>query len=358
MACELSMSQEYPGPDTLAFALGPPVCTAGFKQELADFRVIEDLGFELTGHGEHLCVQVRKAGMTTPELVRMLARIADVREHDIGFAGLKDRQGICTQWFSIYLPLEIELDFSMLSTAGVELLQCVRNSRKIRRGSHRRNLFQIRLRGVDSPAHHAGIERRLEAIAKDGVPNYFGAQRFGYNNSNVASADRLFSGHLRLNRGFKRGMLISAARSFLFNELLSRRVELANWNRYIDGDVMNLSGTDSVFVPESWDGTLEQRLGEGDIHPTGPLWGEGILRSSDDVLALEQELRSSFEVLCLGLETAKVQQARRSLRLTVADLCWQWSGEDDLELMFALPPGTYATAVLRELCILNEARIV
>jgi tRNA pseudouridine13 synthase len=350
------MSQEYPGPETLAFALGPPVCSAGFKQELADFCVVEDLGFALTGKGEHLCLQIRKAGISTPELVRMLARIAGVREHDIGFAGLKDRQGICTQWFSIYLPLEKELDFSTLAASGAELLRCVRNSRKIRRGSHRRNLFQIRLRGVDPAANKIDLESRLKAITREGVPNYFGAQRFGQDNGNVASAVRLFAGQLRLKRGFKRGMLISAARSFLFNELLSRRVILGNWHRYIDGDVMNLAGTDSVFTPECWDEILEKRLREGDIHPTGPLWGQGILRSSACALSMEQALRTGFEVLCLGLETAGLEQARRSLRLLLDDLRWQWLGETDLVLSFALPPGTYATAVLRELCVLNEAR--
>ncbi|MDP1932206.1 MAG: tRNA pseudouridine(13) synthase TruD [Gammaproteobacteria bacterium] len=336
----------------LAFAYGAPEYSAVFKREPADFCVDEDLGFELSGTGDHLCMQIRKTGVATPQVVRMLERAAGVREVDIGYAGLKDRQGVCVQWFSIHLPGK---DDPEIGGAGIEVLQSVRNSRKIRRGSHRGNHFRIRLR--DFQATVANLEQnlvaRLQLIAARGVPNYFGEQRFGIDNCNVAMATQMFAGELRVARGFKRGMLLSAARSQVFNALLSQRVAAQNWDRYLQGDVMNLNGSDSVFVPLQWDAVLQERLERFDIHPTGPLWGAGELRSGGDAAELELLCKEQHEVLCKGLERAGLQQARRSLRLPVEDLQWTLTENGELELVFMLPPGTYATSVLRELVRLS-----
>lgn len=358
----MSEAQEAFG--RLGFALGAPQVAAVFKQSAQDFRVNEDLGFELSGAGEHLCLQIRKTEVNTQHVVRHLARLANVRERDIGYAGLKDHMGVCEQWLSIYQAQPQEVDFSSLAQIGVEVLSTVRNSRKIRRGSHRNNGFSIVLRDFVSLAKPSlsakevkeDLEARLSQISALGVPNYFGEQRFGHAHSNILMAQRLFSGELRLKKGFKRGMLLSAARSFVFNAVLSERVRQNNWDQHLPGDVMNLAGTGSVFEAPEWDETLAGRLGTKDIHPTGPLWGKGALRSSADAEALEMAVASEQAALCKGLEAAGLEQARRSLRLIAADLNWNWLDDDSLELSFALPPGTYATAVLRELCVLKEAK--
>jgi len=338
----------------LAFMAGPPNVSAVFKQEASDFCVTEDLGFELSGEGEHHCFQIRKTGVTTQQVVKQLAHVAQVREHDIGYAGLKDRMGVCVQWLSVYQPHKQTIDTSSLETMGVEILQRVRNSRKLRRGSHKSNGFVIRLRDVGAESHPE-LEERLQRIAQYGVPNYFGEQRFGHNNANVDMAKKLFSGEIRLRKGFKKGMLLSAARSFVFNELLSQRVASRCWNTYLLGDVMNLAGTESVFIPESWDATLAARLESADIHPTGPMWGKGELRSSADTRTLEESIATQHQELCVGLENAGLTQARRSLRLEVSDMGWEFLQNDDVEVRFALPPGAYATSVLREVCVLKEA---
>lgn len=364
----------------LAYASSPPQIRAAFKTQPADFMVDEELGFELTGSGEHQCVQVRKTGIATPQLVRMLARAAKLREFDIGYGGLKDRQGICTQWFSLYLPGAADVDFAGSEdfrfgdeATGVEFLRRDRNSRKIRRGSHRANRFSIRLRhpafaieqGGSREAVRSELEQRLQHIAAEGVPNYFGEQRFGRSGNNVADALKMLQEEAtsgptrnasrhgrRRSSGAGRGMLLSAARSHVFNMLLSERVQDGSWNRYLDGDVMNLDGSDSVFVPEQVDEELLARLQDFDIHPTGVLWGCGPLRSSGSTARLERRIRDSQQELCEGLERAGLQQARRSLRLPVRELIWGWQ-EDDLQLSFVLPPGAYATAVLRELCVME-----
>ena len=358
----MSEAQEAFG--RLGFSLGAPQVAAVFKQSAQDFRVDEDLGFELSGAGEHLCLHIRKTEVNTQHVVRHLARLANVRERDIGYAGLKDHMGVCEQWLSIYQAQAQELDFTSLAEIGVEVLSSVRNSRKIRRGSHRSNGFRIILRELTSLAKtplaldalQADLEARLTQIRDQGVPNYFGEQRFGHAHSNILMAQRLFRGELRLKKGFKRGMLLSAARSFVFNAVLSERVFQKNWDQHLSGDVMNLAGTGSVFESPEWDETLAGRLAAKDIHPTGPLWGKGALRSSAEAGAMEMAIAAEQLSLCNGLEAAGLEQARRSLRLIAADLDWAWLEDGSLELSFALPPGTYATAVLRELCVLKEAK--
>ncbi len=349
-------------------AFGPPALEAVFKQSPADFEVIEELGFELTGAGEHLCLHLRKTGVNTQDVVRLLARRAGIREFDVGYCGLKDRQGVCEQWFSLYQPVPVTLDLTDLPARGIEVLAQTRNARKLRRGSHRANRFRLRLRDLawrdgeaTASAPVAGstvqdcLSARLEQVARHGVPNYFGAQRFGREQDNVAQALQLFSGELRLPRGQRRGLLLSAARSQLFNAVLSSRIAQQCWNSRLEGDVWNLQGSDTVFAEADWTSELQARLEHFDIHPTGPLWGAGELRSSGASRALEEAVCAEWPALCEGLAKAGLSQERRALRLLVQSLRWEFVGTADAIIEFALPPGAYATAVLREVCFLKEA---
>jgi len=348
-------------PDTLAWVQGEPELEAHFKQMPEDFQVIEELGFALSGAGEHLCLRIRKTGVTTQDVARLLARLAGVRDFDVGYGGLKDRQGVCEQWFSVYQPVPAPLALDGLPQRGIDVLEICRNSRKIRRGSHRVNRFRIRLRTPcwrDASSKGEPLQRlqeRLALVARCAVPNYFGEQRFGRAQGNVDQARQMFAGQLRLARGYKRGLLLSAARSQVFNAVLAQRVREKTWDVRLEGDVWNLDGTDSVFVDAQWSDALEERLHSFDIHPTGPLWGSGELRTRDSALALELAVAARWQDLCDGLIAAGVAQARRALRLPVQDMQWRALDNGDIDIEFALPPGAYATAVLREVCILKEA---
>jgi tRNA pseudouridine13 synthase len=193
----------------------------------------------------------------------------------------------------------------------------------------------------------ARAEATLATIRQSGVPNYFGEQRFGRGNHNLALADALFAGR-RLQRA-ERGFALSAARSALFNAVLAARVEAGNWNRALDGDVWMLDGTHSLFGPQAWDDTLTSRLAELDIHPTGPLWGRGELRSEAQARAIELAVVEAQRMRSDGLERAGLDQERRTLRLRASDLACEWA-DDDLLLSFRLDAGAYATTVLREVC--------
>ena len=337
-------------------AHGAPALQARIRSTPEDFQVEELPAFEASGSGEHLLLTIEKRGINTAFAAKRIAEWAGVGEMAIGHAGLKDRHAVTRQRFSVHLPKKVAPDLSLLdSDDGDERLRVLEHawhSRKLPRGALAGNRFVLALRDVQGD--RVAVESRLQAIAERGVPNYFGEQRFGRGGNNLGAALSMFEGR-RVGRD-QRGMLLSAARSTLFNRALARRVAAGNWDAggtegALDGEVWMLDGSRSVFGPEPFNETLAQRLATFDIHPTGPLWGRGELRSSDAVQAIELVALADDESarLRVGLEAAGLKQERRSLRLRPADLCWNWLADDVLELGFALPPGTYATVVLAEL---------
>ena len=326
--------------------MGPPFASGRIRVAPEDFQVEEELGFEPDGAGEHVFLQVRKRNANTDWLARQLARVADVRPAEVSYAGLKDRNAVTTQWFSVQLPGRDMPDWSGLLSDDVQLLNAVRNSRKLRRGALRGNRFTIVIRELRGDA--AELAARLMQVASRGVPNYFGAQRFGRDRGNLAKAMALFAGALKVRDRHLRGLYLSAARSHLFNRVLSQRVADDTWNSALPGEAMMLDGSHSVFVADFIDATIAQRVSEFDIHPTGPLWGRGNSLARDQALVQETAVLAPFETFRCGLEHVGLTQERRALRLRVADLAWEFLAADVLQLRFQLPAGSYATSVLRE----------
>ncbi|UNK51222.1 tRNA pseudouridine(13) synthase TruD [Lysobacter sp. S4-A87] len=322
-----------------------------------DFLVEELPGFEPSGSGEHLLLTIEKRGMNTAFAARRIAEWAGVGEVAIGYAGLKDRNAVTRQRFSVHLPKRVAPDLAALETGGddgerLRVLEHTWHARKLPRGALAGNRFVLVLREV--AGERAAIESRLLAIAERGVPNYFGEQRFGRDGDNVANALAMFGG--RRVRREQRSLLLSAARSELFNRALAMRVAAGNWDRALDGEVWTLDGSRSVFGPEPFSEELAQRLAVFDIHPSGPLWGRGDLRSQGAAAELELSALAGDDALALraGLESEGLKQERRALRLKPDDLSWRWldddaAGPDVLQLAFSLPQGTYATVVLAEL---------
>lgn len=328
-------------------ALGAPVLSARFRASPEDFLVEEIDGFEASGSGEHLLLTIEKRGMNTAFAAKRIAQWAGLPELAIGYAGLKDRHAVTRQRFSVHLPKRVAPDLQSLQSEDLRVLKSEWHAKKLPRGALAGNRFVLTLREVEGGCD--AIEQRLQAIAARGVPNYFGEQRFGRDGDNVANALAMFAG--RRVRREQRTMLLSAARSELFNRVLAARVVRDDWDAGLDGEVWMLDGSRSVFGPEPWNEALAARLADFDIHPSGPLWGAGELRTAS--AAKEVELSALADdpapALRAGLETAGLKQERRALRLKPQQLQWRWLQDEALELQFALPPGTYATVVLREL---------
>jgi tRNA pseudouridine13 synthase len=333
-------------------AHGAALISGIFKKTPADFQVEEQLPFTPTGQGEHVLLHIRKMGLNTQDVARRIARCAKLSDRLVSYAGLKDKHAVTTQWFSVQVPIKTAVDWSDLAAENLTVLQAVRHDRKLRRGAVATNRFVITLREVAGDI--ALLNDRLQRIATTGVPNYFGAQRFGRDAQNLPQAERLFANHITPPR-FERGMYLSAARSWLFNQVLAERIQRANWEQPLPGDVFWLQGTKRFFSDAPGDANLLQRVTTCDIHPTGPLWGKGELLTQAAARELELSVINSYTVLAQGLEAAGLEQDRRALR--VMPLQFEHAHDPaakTLTLRFELPAGAYATAVLREFAALGD----
>lgn len=334
-------------------AHGDALTQAKLKSIPQDFIVEETLAFPLSGQGEHLYLYLRKTNANTEWVSKQLARSLGVAHRDIGYAGLKDRHGVTAQWFSLPAKTITREMLEKLQIEGVEICEVQAHDRKLRKGAIKQNHFTICLRDVDVAP--AALQDRLTQISQQGVPNYFDEQRFGHGRGNLTAALQMFARKLKPKR-FQRGMYLSSARAWLFNQILARRVSEQNWNSALEGDVFWLEGTKRFFSAGHIDETIQTRLAQGDIHPTGALWGEGDLQSHAQVARLEQQVVSQWPELAQGLVAARLTQDRRPLRVMPQAMRHDYdSVQQTLTLSFALPAGAYATAVLREIMQLDPA---
>lgn len=324
---------------------GGPSATGMIRSVDEDFVVDEILSFAPSGSGEHVFLNIEKTGENTEYVARQLARLAAVKDRDVGYAGLKDRHAVATQWFSVWLPGKPEPDWRQIESARVRVLSGLRHARKLTRGALLGNRFRLLVRDWNGDAEIT--KAQLELIRKGGIANYFGPQRFGHDGDNIAKARALFQGGGAKRE--QRSLYLSAARSYLFNRILSCRVERQIWNKAISGDVLTLDGSNGSFHVEVPNVEIERRINAGELHPTGPLWGYGDLRSSSEAHELERKIIADETELAEGLIRSGVAVDRRPLRVNVTDLAWQWLEPSQLQLSFALPPGSYATALLREI---------
>ncbi|MCG2582566.1 MAG: tRNA pseudouridine(13) synthase TruD [Marinobacter sp.] len=340
---------------------GHRVARAELKSIPEDFRVFEDLGLpgfpaegssgdDATG-GEHLCLLLEKIGDNTEYVARQLALLSGCRHFDVGFCGLKDRHAVTRQWFSIYRPgMEPDDEAFIAQVVGRwPVIAWTRSARKLRRGDHRGNHFEITLRRVTGAAED--IDEALSELSTLGAPNYFGPQRFGHGGANLDRA--LTIDPSKLNRGGRKGgkkrggggsgsgsqdsknvLYFSAARSWLFNEVLGRRVAAGNWRQVLEGEPG--SGPDSEPVV------------------TGPLWGDGGTEAVSEQGAFEREVVAENPGLESLFSVTRMKPERRPLIAIPGQLHWQWLAEDILWVSFWLAPGQYATTLLADIFELHE----
>ena len=326
---------------------GPPIGPARFKSETEDFQVEEILGFEPSGEGEHCFLWLEKTDHNSNDVATHLADRLGIRKRLVSHCGLKDKHAVTRQWFSLHLPGEPSPTTSQLEADGIRILKITRNGRKLRRGSHDGNRFTIRLRDCEfSPAETTD---RWEKITTHGVPNFFGSQRFGKHGDNLRQAAQMFSGEIEIRDRFLRGILLSAARSAIFNAVITERLTLGNWNRPLDGEIFGFADNRSLILPHNLHGDEADRFHAGNLELTAPLWGQDEPPSLSEVLAIEQEVASRHPELTSGLSQLNLRQERRTMRLIPRNPSLHWNSDRQLTLTFDLPKGTYATTVLREL---------
>ena len=321
----------------------PPKQTALLKAECADFVVKEQLGYDMSGDGEFVAVKVRKTDCNTLFVGEQLAKFAGISARNMSYAGLKDRKAVTEQWFSLQMPGQQTPDFSQFSLEGVEILDVTRHQRKIRIGSLQGNHFEILLRNAEETDE---LKVRLDFLAKNGFPNYFTEQRFGRDGNNLTQALRWANGEIKVKDRNKRSFYLSAARSEIFNLILSKRIELNLAQQILVGDVLQLNGSHSWFVvDESEDlAQLQQRLAQQDVLLTAPLIGE----EEKSAVDFENEIFAQHQALFALMRQERMKAARRPILMQPQHFQWQFE-PNGLRLQFALPAGSYATALIREL---------
>ncbi len=327
-------------------AHGAPVITALIKAQPEHFIVREWLGFAPDNEGDHMLVTVRKRGANTLWVAKQLAKFANADVRDVGFAGLKDRHAVTEQSYTVpsrQLSPEAWLAFS---GDGFEVVNAHKHKRKLKRGAHKGNEFEIKLINVVGDKNE--LIKRLEVIKQHGVPNYFGQQRFGRDGNNLRMAIDWFEQGQFIHDHHQRGFALSAARALLFNAILQARIEQGTWNQLLNGDMANLNGSNSVFAVDEVDDLLKQRCIEFDIHPTGALWGARELLTKGAVKELEQYVADKHQIIAQGLCSARLDQERRALRVQVRNFTWELV-DDQLLLRFGLTKGAFATVVIAEL---------
>jgi tRNA pseudouridine13 synthase len=296
--------------------------------------IVTEMPLQLpSGEGEHIWLDVEKNGANTAFVAQQLADAAGVPERDVGYAGLKDRYAITRQWFSIYLPngkgKGETPDLTLLQHPEFKVLSQSRHVKKLRRGDLQGNRFRIVLRDVTGDRDAIGAN--LKAVASHGAPNYFGAQRFGHDGGNVEQGRAMLAREIRVRNPKKKGIYLSAVRSFVFNDVLALRIQQGLWGKTLPGDVMDEAG-----------------------RPTGPLWGRGRVTTTDQAQALENGVAERHATLCDGMEHAGLDQERRALVTSPTEMSWEWPQANQLVLTFSLPAGNYATSVLNEILRTTE----
>jgi len=316
-----------------------------------DFRVEELPLYEARGEGGHLLLLVEKSGRTTPEVARELAIALAVREREVGYAGLKDKRAVAVQRFSVPVPPR-RPDFARRGVAaagtGWRVLSAALHGNKLRPGHLRGNRFRIVVRGVVEGALERA-ERVCAELRSRGAPNLYGAQRFGQRGDNAARGAAILRREAAPRDRFLHRLALSALQAELFNRCLSARLRDGLFDVAIPGDVLRKRQTGGLFVCEDASADTP-RVKAGEVDPTGPLPGHSLFAARADALAREAAVVSEAGVdpRSFAAGGGEMEGSRRPYRVAVEDLRVEAAGADAVVLEFALPRGSYAACVLRE----------
>lgn len=308
-----------------------------------DFVVDEVPAYPPAGHGGHLFVRFEKRGLTTREAVTHLANALGVNPRDAGVAGQKDKHAVTTQWASFE---RVTADAALrLEVPNVRVLTAAPHPHKLRTGHVRANRFELIIREASD------LDAAREVIAqlqRDGVPNYYGEQRFGVGDRNVARACAMLRGEARVRDRFERKMLMSALQSSLFNRWLAQRVTERLYAEPVLGDLLRKEETGGLFINQD-NAEAQRRMQAWEVSATGPMFGASMRRAEAEAAVREQAIfdASGLTEEMFAAHAKAGEGTRRAARVRLTD-CEVERVEVGLRIRFELPSGAYATTVLRE----------
>ncbi|MFV0543484.1 MAG: tRNA pseudouridine(13) synthase TruD [Marinicella pacifica] len=343
--------------DTLFLTRNTVNAQGDIKTKSKDFRVIEHHQVDFTESGEHLWFNIEKTDCNTAWVATQLASACKVPARQVGFAGMKDRHAVTQQWFSVQLPKIADIDGIKAKLPNeISVLEHHWHQSKIKTGQLKFNEFNLVVRNITGD--RTAIENNIRLVKQHGVPNYFGPQRFGHGLNNIQQVKDWFAGQIRVNNKKLRGILISTARSHIFNLIVAERIRRRIWDQVIPGDIVQLDGSHSWFpAGDATQAELNERIAAFDIHITAALWGEDEVQSSEQCAALENQIANSLPEYRPGFGHHRVKQDRRAMRIRPMAFHHQWYG-DALHLSLKLQPGAYASCVLREIINIHDVSSV
>ena len=315
----------------------------GRLKDCPEHFVVEEIPlYQPQGDGPHLYLTLRRSGLTTRQMTDELARCYSVPANAIGYAGLKDKEAVTTQTFS--LPVTIDEEEARRRSVGApwEVLNVSRHQNKLKVGHLLGNRFTIIL---SEPSGELAEALAISARLKEtGVPNYFGQQRFGKDGDNFALGLAVLKSG-RKPRSWRDKFLLSSLQSFIYNHYLSKRIDLGLFTKTVSGDICKKYATGGLFTSED-EAAETARLQAGELSHTGPIFGAKMIKPLGDAAELEAKILAELDLTIEELAGAGVGD-RRANRLLIPDLdiC---QAEEGLRLCFSLPKGAYATTVVRE----------
>lgn len=338
----------------LQAALTPPRVTEALsgtggriKSQPDHFCVTEIPLYEPSGSGDHIYLTFCREGATTEWLMRQTAQTLDLKEVDVGAAGLKDKHARAVQTFSLHMPRgdAQQVAQTLEEALPITVLSVSRHGNKLRRGHLVGNRFRI---VVDGPAPDAlaRCQAVLALLYEHGLPNFYGPQRFGNSGDNAERARAALIAGKRLRHRDR--FLLSSYQSALFNIWLSQRIARGDFARLILGDVAKKVSSGGLFVVEDL-AVDNQRLAQRELTYTGPIIGHDLKHAEGDAAIHEQILFSEDGIPPQRLKQARLAGSRRSARLYLDQVTAQTADDGALILEFELPKGAYATTVLREI---------
>jgi tRNA pseudouridine13 synthase len=320
---------------------------AAFRSTWEDFEVEEVPAYVPSGTGEHVLVFIEKRGLTTQDAVKSLCEGTRTDPKAAGWAGLKDKHGVTRQWISLWgtTPDEVR----QVSTEGLKVLQAGLHPHKLRTGHLRANRFRVRLRNLQ-PSRIDDLHAVLDRVETQGLPNYYGEQRFGRDRDNAHRALAWVLGNARAPRSrFQRKLEMSALQSELFNQCVAQRVQESSLGAVQPGDLMKKHDTGGLFVPDDIE-SAQARADAWEISPTGPIFGAKMRWPEGEAKAREEALLEPAGLSSAHFEKWKrvAPGTRRFVRVPVGKVARSVCG-DTADLDFTLPTGSYATILIREI---------
>ena len=324
------------------------------KTNLEDFQVEEVPAYLPSGSGDHLYVHFEKRDLSTPDAVRRIARALGVDPRATGYAGLKDKRAVTTQWASFERG---DADRARgAAIEGIRVLEVARHGNKLRTGHLRANRFVLVVRGFPLD-RVADAQRTLDLLVARGVPNGFGPQRYGRDGANLEAARRwLVEGGRGPRAPFERKLLVSVLQSSLFDQVLAERLEEGLFSEAVDGDLFRKEDTGGLFTSEDL-ADARARVAAFAISPTGPMFGAKMRWPEREARRREERVLAAG-----GLDEAKLRAfassgegTRRPLRVPIRDAALApLEDGTGVRVSFELPKGSYATVVLREMLHRDE----